>query len=201
MLRSLISCFALLGFLSQAEASDLLAPAKEAVEGRSLMDLSIEWWQWAMMERQERADNPKHCAETSAKSIWFVAGFTKHGQNKIICTVPEGKYLVLRVLTVLSTQSNKLPCTARASVDREEFDKVKVEIDGVKVTNLADYGVSTSNCFNPYRDIAGKKQASSGIIANSGGYWLLLKPPPKGRHLFKVDDGDGDAEEFEVTIE
>jgi hypothetical protein len=216
---------AVFGMLSSAHALDLLLPPASKIASQSSEDLVVEYWQWALAGDSEKAKKnekrPNCAASTSDKSIWFLAVFTQpqDGKVRVSCTIPEGKYLYLRVSVFMSTarESETKACNSKGTnIDNlKAINDLTVEIDGQKVENVADYRVKISKCFNPFVDRAqeiktGRKTMTDQASATSDGYWLPLKPLAKGRHIVKIygtaqfDKAvppEKHDEEFEIIIE
>ncbi len=171
----------------------VVAPGEvRAVTGKSLAEWGARWWQWAY-------ENPEVLGDTTGEfgplgnvggPVFFAEGASAE-PTRVAYDVPGGQYILLPVATYLWTFFD--PCAevdcARDIINRnfiEGISHVAVTVDGEPVRNLRKHLVRVSES----RPIVFKVDAGpiqedgyGGILdAVQGGYWVMLKPLPPGKH-------------------
>lgn len=176
-------------------AADTLLPPGSGWEGRSGPQLAAEWWQWASAEPDET--NPvqdlsgAQCAVGQRGTLWFLAGGFGSSLIQRTCTVPAGKALFFPIINMAyyPQRGNTAYACARArsqaALNNDAAVDLFAEIDGVPVPEPKRFRVATEQCFNIFGRIAQADRPYEGYPAATDGYWLLLNPLPKGRHVLK----------------
>ena len=170
-------------------ADDELVPPNELITQRSQLEWSVLWWKWAASFQRE--DSPVadrsgvHCASKQGASVWFLAG--TYGTKRTVrsCTVPEGKYLFIPLINYIVTPSRNssvrcLGVTAEAARMTDPVSALILEVDGKRFDGLERHRQATVDCFDlgDYNTIA----STSGPAA-SNGYFVMLRPLPRGKHV------------------
>ncbi len=161
----------------------------EAVAGKSQGDWSLAWWQWMASFGAESnpANDPSGdlCTKGQNGPVWFLAGSTGERRSLRRCRVPKGKYLFLPLIQslVAPQEPGEHVCAElmlRAAKITREASALVTDIDGLRIEQLDRYRQATPACFNPGSQAP---KGSFGSIAASNGYYVMLYPLPKGRHI------------------
>ena len=175
---------------SQATAAvDELVPPKEIVAQRSQLEWSVLWWKWAASF--EREDSPvadrtgANCSLKQGGSVWFLAG--TYGTRRTVrsCNVPEGKYLFFPLINYIVTpgKNSSVRChgvTVEAARMTEPVSSLILEVDGKRFAGLELHRQATVECFELGDD---NTIASTPGPAASNGYFVMLRPLPRGTHI------------------
>jgi hypothetical protein len=132
-----------------------------------------------------------HCAIGQRGPVWFLAG--GFGSSKVhrVCSIPAGKALFFPVINMAywPRQGNAAHACpevkAAAAVNNDTALDLFAEIDGVAVEGVKQYRISSDQCFDVFARIPSRERPSNGYPAATDGYWLLVKPLSKGRHILK----------------
>ena len=164
-----------------APVTPLKAP-ESAVGGVTQAQWSKQWWQWAAsFEPSESPIGDRSGALGQAGQrgeVWFLAG--TYGSHRVerTCRVPAGRHLFFPLMNyvVLRNPANPASCeqlkrTARAMTDEPSF--LLLEIDGQLHENLVVHRQAPAGCF----------QVTSSVLAAADGYYVMLSPLAKGRHV------------------
>lgn len=174
--------------ISHAQAQQLVAP-NASVGGISQEDWSRAWWQWAgSFSRQDSpvADRTGElCGEKQKGPVWFLAG--TYGTQRTLrnCRVPSGKYLFFPLINyvVMPSQDRSMTCASAMETARRITDDpaaLILEVDGVRVSNLATARQATKKCF----DMGALTEARYKIFPSAAnGYYVMLKPLSPGTHV------------------
>jgi hypothetical protein len=187
-------CIAICTLSLCAVGDDSLLPPRSSVEGRSIAQLAADWWQWALSATREESPvadvTGSKCAVGQQGNVWFLAG--GYGSSRIhrTCPVPAGKTLFFPVINMVYWPSRGEIATcpqakAAAALNNDTAVDLFFEIDGVAVQDLKPYRVSSDECFDVYGRVPAERGAYKAYPAATDGYWLALKPLPKGRHTLK----------------
>jgi len=174
--------------LGHAQVEQLVAPSA-SVGGMSQEEWSRAWWQWAgSFPRQDSpvADRTGElCGEKQKGPVWFLAG--TYGTQRTIrsCRVPSGKYLFFPLINyvVMPSQDRSTTCASAMETARRITDDpaaLVLEVDGVRISNLATSRQATKKCF----DMGALTQARYNIFPSAAnGYYVMLRPLPPGTHV------------------
>ena len=185
VIRLLLLSSALSPLVADA-GSPVIVPATEAVAGRSQLDWSPAWWQWA--HSFDRAESPvadkqgSRCHLKQEGAVWFLAG--TYGTKRTIrtCTVPAGKYLFFPLINYVIYPREGYPLTCDQARKRsadltDDPSALVLEIDGTIYEHLRVHRQSTRKCF----DLAAP--AGGGLApAAADGYYIMLRPLRRGTH-------------------
>lgn len=187
-----------------------LLPADAVVEGAGFGEWTARWWQWAEAQPIPPYLDPdgRICDVGQEGPVWYLAGTDGSFSAERRCTVPEGKHLLIPVINMVYMSANRpdgkprLPCDAMqtlAAVNNNRLASAVATVDGVPVEDVKRYRVRSAGCF----------VLQDGRTAAADGYWLFLKPLPRGRHVIAVganydtgeDGGRGQmVQSFEYVI-
>jgi hypothetical protein len=160
---------------------------------------TVMWWKWCLS--QPKFTNPvndrKRTDRNSSNnqiypSVWFLAG-TTNGYAERECIVPIVRAILCPIINFeISTAEEPNLNTDEALLSRvkDEIDKIEnlnVIIDGTRLSNLKKFRVQ-SGVFDvnlPQDNIWGVKPGKT--RAAGDGYWIFLKPLPKGRHILQFN--------------
>jgi hypothetical protein len=187
-LRIILWSCLLTASLSHAQAQQLVAP-NAAVGGMSQEDWSRAWWQWAgSFSRQDSpvADRTGElCGEKQKGPVWFLAGTYGTQRTVRTCRVPSGKHLFFPLINyvVMPSQDRSTTCASAMETARRITDDpaaLVLEVDGVRIANLATSRQATKQCF----DMGALTEAQYKIFPSAAnGYYVMLKPLPPGTHV------------------
>jgi hypothetical protein len=167
------------------EQSRVLPPDAK-VEGATFAQLTAKWWQWASSMPIPPYIDPdgRLCTLNQHGPVWLLAGtdgsYTVHRE----CVIPSGKYVLLPIINMIYNTPHKttkdwkpLSCKqlqTYAAVNNDKLYSAVVTIDGVLVTDVAQYRVRSDGCFQ--LSISSDEDGNPTPVSASDGYWLLLKP-------------------------
>ncbi|HEX7965515.1 MAG TPA: hypothetical protein VF651_07335 [Gammaproteobacteria bacterium] len=188
---------ALLGMAPLAGFADVPPSMVEVVSPKVSLRLVEDWWQWAESVPLEKSpiqdETGADCAQDQQGPVWFLAG--GYGTSKIhrACTIPAGKSLFFPIINMVyfpgpgSTPLNFTCADAQeyAELDNDTAMDLFASVDGVSIEGLKRFRVSTHDCFDIFARLPEDQQPYSGYPSATDGFWLMLKPLSKGRHLIK----------------
>ena len=173
-----------------AQADDASVPWTDGpVEGVSLGDWTAQWWRWAQDAAIEPYRDPdgRLCDMDQSGPVWFLAGTDGTFEPTRRCVVPEGKYLLLPVINMYYQYSappgQPADCSqlqTRAAVNNDRLVSAVVVLDGKPLGDMRLHRVRSDGCF------ALDPEDASSPLAAADGYWLMLKPLPRGHHTISV---------------
>ncbi|MBA5606813.1 hypothetical protein H3H36_15770 [Duganella sp. FT3S] len=177
-----------------AHAADVVLPPGASVAGHSVPQLAGEWWQW--VESASDEDSPVNdrsgakCAVGQQGDVWFLAGGFGSSMIHRTCTVPEGKHLFFPVINMVywRHEGGNASCEQvkrYAALNNNTALDLFAEIDGVAVDGVSQYRAASEQCFDAYARVPVGQYPNSAYPAATDGYWLLLPPLAKGRHVVK----------------
>ncbi|AXK72189.1 hypothetical protein DWG18_07765 [Lysobacter sp. TY2-98] len=169
-------------------ANSWLLPADTVVEGASFGEWTGRWWNWALSQPIEPFLDPdgRICDRGQDGPVWYLAGTDGSFDAHRECVVPEGKYLLIPIINMVQM---RVPATAHlssaaceglrrsAAVNNDNLASAVVLVDGVKVPDVTAFRVRSGRCF---------ELAARNANAAADGYWLFLRPLPRGRHVITV---------------
>jgi hypothetical protein len=169
------------------------------VAGASLGQWTERWWEWAFsmpVETSAIADQTgEHCGTGQFGPVWFLAGSYRTTPIVRTCAIPAGKHVFFPVINYVVTprmDQTRPSCngvTQQAEEITDDAEDLRVTINGKDVRDVVRYRERSSRCFNA--------AARSGTGANiypsaSNGYWIMLRPLPKGQHRIEFSGRLGD---------
>lgn len=204
---------------SRAHANSAVFPINTNPFGKSYAGWTEAWWRYVM--QFDCANIPTN-DQTGANSnvgqtgpVYFLVGTSGGSANRTV-VIPKSKGILFPIITYL----NDYPCPdanfkpeqdqtleeflkegAKATIDMA--GNLKVDLDGKTIINVSSYRVPTNmfsftgnadlaSCVDPC--ITGLKQE-----AVSDGYWIILKPLSKGKHILHFH-GEISNYGFEVDV-
>ncbi len=166
-----------------------LAPDAKA-RGYSLTDLATAYMAWA--SGTPAPVNPLlavRCEQSPIDPrIWFLP-VSLGGEQKNICYVPHGSFLVLTpgAFECSEAEGNgSTPAELTSCVDAgfDLLDHVEVTFRGKTTTDLQDYVVTTDFDVLPPDNLNGPNATPT----MTKGYFMVLKPLSRGRHTLHAFD-------------
>ncbi|HYZ58833.1 MAG TPA: hypothetical protein VE544_04175 [Nitrososphaeraceae archaeon] len=160
---------------------------------------TVRWWNWCLL--QSKSTNPVNDRKRTDRnasnnqiypSVWFLAG-TTDGNAERECIVPKVRAILCPIINFeISTAEKPDLDTDEALLSRakDEIDKIEnlnVIIDGTRLSNLKKFRVQ-SGVFGvnlPQDNIWEVKPGKTRAAAD--GYWIFLKPLPKGMHTLQFN--------------
>jgi hypothetical protein len=119
--------------------------------------------------------------------VWFLAGTDGTFEPRRRCVVPEGKYLLLPVINMVYWQrtdvDERMPCAdlqRGSAVNNDHLVSAVVVLDGKPLGDMRVHRVRSEGCF------ALDPGDAASPLAAADGYWLMLKPLPRGHHTIRV---------------
>jgi hypothetical protein len=179
---------------SGTEANPVVPPW-QSVEGRTQMDWSRAWWQWASSFESDVSPltdrTGSRCEAGQSGAVWFLAG-SSYGSRRVerTCTVPAGRYLFFPLVNTIALDVNDIGCPyLLRHVEKQMSDPMAldVEVDGRKLPASAVRHLKSESCFK-----------AGGELAASDGYYVMLRPLPAGQHVIKFG-GEVEASAQSVT--
>lgn len=172
-----------------ALAAEGVLPPGTPLGNRTPEQLSVQWWQWTMSVpgSSSPVNDPTgaNCAAGQNGDVWFLAGGFGSSKVRRSCEVPAGKFLFFPILQKGDRSRTCDQAKAGARLRMTDSLELTAEIDGVPVPNPKRYRVSTNECFDVYGKVSPMLGKAEPHPSASDGYWLLVAPPSKGRHVIK----------------
>ena len=160
---------------------------------------TVRWWNWCLSQPicshpvNDRKRTDRNASNNQIyPSVWFLAG-TTDGNAERECIVPAVRSILCPIINFeISTAEEPNLNTDEALLSRAngEIDKIEnlnVIIDGTRLSNLKKFRVQ-SGVFDvnlPQGNIWGVKPGKTRAAAD--GYWIFLKPLPKGMHTLQFN--------------
>jgi hypothetical protein len=173
-----------------AQTDDAAPPWTDGpVAGVSLGDWTAQWWRWAQgaVIAPYRDPDGRLCDLDQSGPVWFLAGTDGTFEPTRRCVVPEGKYLLLPVINMVYLQRTdvrkRMPCAELqrgSAVNNDRLVSAVVVLDGKPLGDMRVHRVRSDGCF------AFDPEDASSPLAAADGYWLMLKPLPRGHHTISV---------------
>ena len=165
------------------------------VDGTALGEWTARWWRWAFsqpvppyLDRDGR-----DCASAQAGPVWFLAGTDGRFVARRTCAIPLGKHVLVPVINMIHFARGDRPDTpcselqSGAAVNNDRLTSAVVMLDGKVIGDIDKRRVRSEGCFR-----LDPADATSALAA-ADGYWLMLKPLPRGRHTLVVGANYGDT--------
>lgn len=176
------------GGAAATSTSPLLAP-DEQVGWVTQAEWSRRWWEWAFSfddDFSPVADRTgAQCGNRQSGDVFFLAGTYGTARTVRTCRVPAEKYLFFPLVNMLHMAVGRgaartcADVTRDAGRDTDNAQLLVLEIDGVRQDGLQRHRQPSPECFNPYaRNPHGWRVFPSA----ANGYYVMLKPLPRGRH-------------------
>jgi hypothetical protein len=168
-----------------------VVPPGEAVADRTQEMWSARWWQWAASFQYAQSPvadvTGAKCAAGQEGEVFFLAGTFERRPVQRECRVPAGKHLFFPLVNYVvkpdgsgvASDCGDVVATAKSMTNPPMT--LVAELDGKSVPALQKHRQATKGCFNLAARAGGPP-----IKAASNGYWLMLKPLPKGSHTLKI---------------
>jgi hypothetical protein len=196
----LISCMVLFSFILPINVNALnftsdFFPADSKPYGLTFEEWASKWWQWAY--GQPKGSNPlvddnrgNLCKNgQDSEKVWYLAG-TLVNNSEVVrsCTVPLGKAILFPVSVAECSASKSNWWNNLFSNITEKLWKVcdakivklNTTVDGQTVKPVF---VKSSKMFKLVLPPNNVKNIESGEKEGvNKGYWLMIEPPPIGRH-------------------
>lgn len=169
-----------------ADAEAASAITREPVAGVSLGEWTARWWRWVDAQSGAPYLDPdgRVCDLGQEGPVWNLAGTNGRFQPRRECVVPEGKYLLLPIINMVTYQVDaEVTCKglqAGAAANNDYLISAVVLLDGQPLGDMRRHRVRSDGCFRAVAD------DDSSRLAAADGYWLMLKPLPPGRHTLHV---------------
>lgn len=194
---------------AQGNPNPVVVPPTPPVLRLLYNELSAKWWQWLLSipapVNPNEDSTGANCAQGQSGPVWFLAGTFGDIPTPVkrTCAVPPGKVLFVPILNTIfgaaagdcDPSNPGVPCNvsqlragAKMAIDNPML--LEVSIDGVSISNLSNYRVQ-SPAFNitlPEDDVLTKlgiPHLHSGTFGPhvSDGFWVLIAPLSKGKHV------------------
>ena len=175
---------------ASAQADHASVPwTDSAVDGVSLGDWTARWWRWARGAAIAPYLDPdgRLCDMGQSGPVWFLAGTDGTFEPTRRCVVPEGRFLLLPVINMVTWQQSdpgkRAGCAAlqaSSAVNNDRLVSAVVMLDGKPLGDMRLHRVRSDGCF------AFDPGDPSSPLAAADGYWLMLKPLSRGHHTLRV---------------
>ena len=184
------------GLVSAWAGDSPLVPPQETVAGRTQLQWSKAWWQWAASF--ELADSPvtdrtgARCGAGQSGDVWFLAG--TYGSQRTIrrCTVPAGTYLFFPLINYIALQQTASPTAChRAQMQVDALTNAPrmllLDMNGQRFEGLEAHRQRTEQCFDaapnpPHQEDAMAGSMSQRLPLAGNGYYVMLRPLPRGTY-------------------
>jgi hypothetical protein len=194
-------------------------PVESAPFGKTYGEWSEEWWKWILSIPSDR--NPlsddgsgEFCAEGQSGKVWFLAG-SWVGTEELKCEVPAGKALFF---PIINTECSKIEGYGRTEQDfcsnansqMDTITETKVTVDGKELkcyrveSKLFVFKLPSDNVLEEFDYIIPEFRGTRSSPTVSDGYWIMLAPLSKGKHVVCIYDRAGgvmpDGSDFETEM-
>jgi hypothetical protein len=180
--------------LSDSETVGIVQP-DDTFAGKSYGEWSAAWWQWAASIPERKSPlvdgTGQNCDVDQSGPVWFLAG-TTGGDAVRSCTVPAGKGILFPIInaecsTVEGDGPTEQQLRACAVGLMDHVTSARASVDDVKVDLGKPLAASPFRVQSPLFYITFVAHNPFGVKVGSGqavadGFWVLLEPPPVGRH-------------------
>ena len=132
-----------------------------------------------------------NCAVGQRGAVWFLAGGFGSTKVRRVCTVPAGRALFFPVINMAywprrgNTAYTCPQAKAAAAVNNDAALDLFAEIDGVAIEQIKQHRVSSEECFDIFSRVSPERRSYNGYPAATDGYWLLVQPLSKSRHVLR----------------
>lgn len=170
-----------------APASPLLGP-DEQVGWVTQAEWSRRWWEWALSFEDDISPvadrSGVQCGNRQSGDVFFLAGTYGTARTVRTCRVPADKYLFFPLINYVVMPNGgavrscmQISTTAARVTDGAEM--LVLEVDGVRYDGLQRHRQASPECFNAW---ARHPSGARLFPTASNGYYVMLKPLPRGRH-------------------
>jgi hypothetical protein len=162
---------------TSAVAAPVLAPGS-TVEGRTLGEWSAAYWQWIF------SFTDRLVLDTTGDPVYFL-GASPGTPVAYDVRIPEGRYLFFPALTTADSvgpDETADDVRQRIANIRPLITELHATLNGVPIPNLFDHW-EESPVFSATIPPDGFFSPPGTFDALAGGYWLMLEPLPRGRHV------------------
>ncbi len=197
MKKTLISILCFLSMsINASSLEEYMASPDDIVGGHNIVDYANIWWQWTYTMPKElspvRDLTGENCHQGQNGDVWFLAGGYGSSIISRTCEIPEGKYIFFPVINMLSYPSKQNPLTcekakASAALSNDKLLYIEIELNSIKASNPAHTRLFSENCFDLLGLVPKKYNAPKIYPSASDGYWVMLKPLPKGTHKLQFN--------------
>lgn len=150
-----------------------------------------EWWKWCYFDPygiSPASDTTgKSCAKGQTnEDVWFLGG-TFGGRAVRTCEVPKNRAIFFPIINdIISFYTDPDLKTEHdlhdyASADLDHTSVLSVRVDGFEIQDLFSYRIHSS-LFEIVLPPSGNESTPRKTQAVSDGYWIFLKPLPRGVH-------------------
>lgn len=207
----LTTCLFLAGCSKQDVSNNLtqyIVPNNEQVAGLALHKYADRWWQWAnsMPDSQSPVIDTvgSKCHVNQNGDVWFLAGSYETTKIKRQCSIPQGKYIFFPIVNTYDTPEDNADVTCdemKANVTQNNLAKMSVKLNGNEISKQS-YQLQSQDCFDLYGQVSKAENAPNMYPTVSNGYWMMLKPLPKGEYSleYTVELTDGFAQDIENKL-
>lgn len=186
---------ALIAALFCTSVAAQVLPPQTSFQGSSASELAAAWWQWAVAAPSGTSPirdlSGVHCGVGQEGDLWFLAGGIGTSKIRRVCAIPANKALFFPIINMVywprqeSTASSCENAKQSAALNNDTAVDLFAEIDGRAVEDLRRYRAATEKCFDLYARVPASERSHAAPVAATDGYWLLIAPLPKGRHVLK----------------
>jgi len=193
-MKAALGLFVSTFFCIGAQASsleDFMVYPSDYVEGKPSSDYANIWWQWTYTMPKElspvRDLTGEFCHVGQNGNVWFLAGGYGSSKIKRRCTIPEGKHIFFPVINMVywPARDRSLTCDnakSSAALNNDHLLSIEITLNAISAWNPADTRISSENCFDLLGLIPRELNPPKVYPAATDGYWVMLKPLPKGTH-------------------
>ena len=177
-----------------ASIDHYMAFPEDMVDGRKVSEYVNRWWQWTYTMPEDQSPvhdlTGAHCDAKQEGEVWFLAG--GYGSSTITrsCVIPEGRYIFFPVINMVywPRYEGSLTCDEakrHAALNNDELLTIEVSLNSVSAWNPANTRIASEQCFDLLGMLPREINPPRVYPAATDGYWLMLKPLPKGEHVLK----------------
>ena len=170
---------------------DFMVYPSDYVEGKPSSDNANIWWQWTYTMPKDlspvRDLTGEFCNVGQSGNVWFLAG--GYGSSKIQrrCIIPEGKHIFFPVINMVYWPARDVSLTCEnakesAALNNDHLLSIEITLNEISAWNPANTRISSENCFDLLGLIPRDLNPAKVYPAATDGYWVMLKPLPKGTH-------------------
>lgn len=161
--------------------------------GVAYKDWIARWWQWdvGIPSSQHPRDNytAEKCTVNQNGSVWFLPDILT-GKEKRPCTIPEGKAIMVPLLTgecdTSDPASQNDADIRQCSTAGDEYGAISATLDGQKIENLDSYRTAT-DFFNITIAKDNIFDIPVGTYRGAAdGFFVFLKPLSVGDHELHI---------------
>lgn len=191
-----IAMFFLSASVNASSLEEMILNQDAIVGGKPVSEYVNIWWQWTYTMPKELSPvvdtNGQNCHVGQSGEVWFLAGGYGSSTIRRKCELPSNKYIFFPIINMVyyPRGDSQVSCDAvkkSAALNNDALLSIEVELDGMIVRDPVHTRMSSRECFDLLGMIPKEKHPLKVFPSASDGFWIMLKPLSKGKHILKFN--------------